>query len=564
MKNSYRIITKFSYKNKQYFIILSNENKIAYVVYENKKVITDIDKQDLNILNFVYNSLKIDKDSSIELGTKELYGKKFEFFYDINKKLYYWCEIINNKRKLADEEDNQKLNFRYNNMPIVLYNNQESENSENQGNNKKKSFINRLLTYKDRTLLVLVAAGISLNLISRCSFAKDEYNPRQEGMQSSFGITEQYELDLFKKKEKFDYGKIQKAIEDNQNLSNGEKEIINKLKFVFDENYEYMDLDLIIKRLSDLKIEYIEEENENSQVTAAYYINKNVIQIYKATDLENADLTDLVHEILHVFQASNTNRLTLELSNELTTREVLRRLNEEGLIEENYQFLNSINEYSNYGKGYEPCIRAEYLLANILPRDVIKAYQFKPEDAILLAALLNITEESEQKESKQDSLNRACDLLDSIDELVTYDESGNIKISYTDEKYKRIYDQINYYYKIENGITMEESLKADIFKYDARYSNVQYGTSEESIQAAEITFIDYIRDKGATSTVFGMDRYVLPKTYLSDEHKNPIIMFKVPLEDERVEKIEITEDLEKKYRDNYKKCKELRWGYNRD
>ena len=61
-----------------------------------------------------------------------------------------------------------------------------------------------------------------------------------------------------------------------------------------------------------------------------------------------------------------------------------------------------------------------------------------------------------------------------------------------------------------------------------------------------------------------MDRYVLPKTYLSDEHKNPIIMFKVPLEDERVEKIEITEDLEKKYRDNYKKCKELRWGYNRD
>ena len=342
------------------------------------------------------------------------------------------------------------------------------------------------------------------------------------------------------------------------------QEIINKLKFVFDENYEYMDLDLIIKRLSDLKIEYIEEENENSQVTAAYYINKNVIQIYKATDLENADLTDLVHEILHVFQASNTNRLTLELSNELTTREVLRRLNEEGLIEENYQFLNSINEYSNYGKGYEPCIRAEYLLANILPRDVIKAYQFKPEDAILLAALLNITEESEQKESKQDSLNRACDLLDSIDELVTYDESGNIKISYTDEKYKRIYDKINYYYKIENGITMEESLKADIFKYDARYSNVQYGTSEESIQAAEITFIDYIRDNGATSTVFGMDRYVLPKTYLSDEHKNPIIMFKVPLEDERVEKIEITEDLEKKYRDNYKKCKELRWGYNRD
>ena len=158
--------------------------------------------------------------------------------------------------------------------------------------------------------------------------------------QSSFGITEQYELDLFKKREKFDYGKIQKAIEDNQNLSNGEKEIINKLKFVFDENYEYMDLDLIIKRLSDLKIEYIEEENENSQVTAAYYINKNVIQIYKATDLENADLTDLVHEILHVFQASNTNRLTLELSNELTTREVLRRLNEEGLIEENYQFLD--------------------------------------------------------------------------------------------------------------------------------------------------------------------------------------------------------------------------------
>ena len=116
---------------------------------------------------------------------------------------------------------------------------------------------------------------------------------------------------------------------------------------------------------------------------------------------------------------------------------------------------------------------------------------------------------------------------------------------------------------------MEESLKADIFKYDCKNHSPAVGTScgttsEESIQAAEITFIDYIRNNGATSTVFGMDRYVLPKTCLSDEHKNPIIMFKVPLEDERVEKIEITEDLEKKYRDNYKKCKELRWGYNRD
>ena len=40
-------------------------------------------------------------------------------------------------------------------------------------------------------------------------------------------------------------------------LSNGEKEIINKLKFVFDENYEYMDLDLIIWLLLGMSLKLI-------------------------------------------------------------------------------------------------------------------------------------------------------------------------------------------------------------------------------------------------------------------------------------------------------------------
>lgn len=559
MKYSYRLIAKFNYNNMLYLIILVNKNKLIYAIYKDKKLNIKISKQDLYIFNLVYKSLKIDTDKSISLGIKEIEGKSFDIFYDKKLCLYYWYEVKFNKKYESNFKDNCKLNFRYNNIPTVYYNN--VKNNGKGDNEDKNRFINRIVKFGKKVLFVSVIAGLSFTTLANCSIANEigtnapEYNKQNSSLKL-------YTSDIMNQR-KYKFDDIKKAIKTNPNLTASEKEFINKLKFVFDENHEYMDLDLIINRLSTLHIEYIKEMNDNVQIVAQYNIKENKIILYNTENFEDVELSYFVHEIFHVFQSYAINRLSLELTNELTTREVLRRMNEMGFIEDNKQFLNSLQKYSNYGNGYEPCMRAEYLLANILPKEVIQAYQFGCTDDILVNALLEIDGKKSSSESNEQMEQRAYKLLDCIDDLMEIDENGNTYIDYTNEKYKKIYNQIDYYYKKKNGINMEESLKSDIFKYDFKYICIDYGTSEESIKAGEKTLLDEIPDEMYNieyKVAYDFYKYVLPKTYLSDIYPNPIVILGYP---EAME-IEITDELDNKYKENYKMYKEESKQINKD
>lgn len=551
MKYSYRLIAKFNYNNMLYLIILVNKNKLIYAVYKDKKLSIKISRQDLYIFNLVYKSLKINTDKSISLGIKEIDGKSFDIFYDKESCLHYWYEVKFNKKYESDFKDNCKLNFKYNNIPTVYYNNvEETGKGDNEGKNR---FINRIVKLGKKTLLVSVIAGLSFTTLAKCSVAnKIDTNTTQYNIQNS--DFELYSPEVINQR-KYKFKDIKKAIKSNPNLTDSEKEFIYKFEFVFDENYKYMDLDLIIDRLSTLEIEYIKDLNNSIQIVGLYDINKNKIILYNTENFEKADLSHFTHEILHVFQPYAINRLSLELSNELTTREILRRMNEMELIENNKQFLNNLKKYSDYGNGYEPCMRVEYLLANILPKEVIQEYQFGCTDDILVNALLEIDGKKLNSEPNEQMEQRAYKLLDCIDDLKKTDENGNTDLDYSDEKYKKIYNQIDYYYKKKNGINMEETLKSDIFKYDFKYICVDYGTSEESIKAGEKTLLDEIPTEMyniENKIIYDFYKYVLPKTYLSDVHPNPIVILGTP---EAME-IEITDELDNKYKENYKMYKE--------
>lgn len=559
MKYSYRLIAKFNYNNMLYLIILVNKNKLIYAIYKDKKLNIKISKQDLYIFNLVYKSLKIDTDKSISLGIKEIEGKSFDIFYDKKLCLHYWYEVKFNRKYESNFKDNCKLNFRYNNIPTVYYNN--VKNNGKGDNEDKNRFINRIVKFGKKALFVSVIAGLSFTTLANCSIANEigTNAPEYNNQNSSLKL---YTSEIMNQR-KYKFDDIKKAIKTNPNLTASEKEFINKLKFVFDENHEYMDLDLIIDRLSTLHIEYIKEMNDNVQIVAQYNIKENKIILYNTENFEDVELSYFVHEVFHVFQSYAINRLSLELTNELTTREVLRRMNEMGFIEDNKQFLNSLEKYSNYGNGYEPCMRAEYLLANILPKEVIQAYQFGCTDDILVNALLEIDGKKSSSESNEQMEQRAYKLLDCIDDLMEIDENGNTYIDYTNEKYKKIYNQIDYYYKKKNGINMEESLKSDIFKYDFKYICIDYGTSEESIKAGEKTLLDEIPDEMYNieyKVAYDFYKYVLPKTYLSDIYPNPIVILGYP---EAME-IEITDELDNKYKENYKMYKEESKQINKD
>lgn len=565
MKYSYKLIAKFDYNDKQYLIILVNKKKIVYAIYKDKILSLEISRHDLDIFNFVYRSLKIDTNKSINLGIKEIDGKKFDIFYDKEVCLHYWYEIRSNKRYEANFNDNSKLNFKYNNIPTVYYKNIEELDNIDTENNKNaenilednNKFINRVVKLGKKALFVMVSAGISFTAIANLSIANQYYDSKSEiteyGVENArFGQLNSFEII---NQEKYDFDEIKKVIKDNKNLTDSEKEFLYKLKFVFDENYKYMNLELILDRLSGLEIEYIKDNNESRQIVGMYCINGNKIKLYGTESFEDASLSTFLHEFFHVLQEHGTNRLTLELTNELTTREVLRRMNEMGLIEDDEQFLNNLKKYSNYGNGYEPCMRVEYLLANLLSKETIQAYQFGSTDDILVNALLDIDASSSNSKVNKEMEERVYKLLESIDDLLKYDENGNKDIDYTDEKYADIYNQIDYYYKAKNGISMEETLKSDIFKYDFKYISVDYGTSEESIKAGEKTLLDEVPAEmydAEDKVILDTYKYVLPKTYLSDIHPNAIIMLGFP---ETIE-IEITDELDNKYKENYKMYQE--------
>ena len=141
---------------------------------------------------------------------------------------------------------------------------------------------------------------------------------------------------------------------------------------------------------------------------------------------------------------------------------------------------------------------------------------------------------------------RAIQLLESINSLVDRDENGYNNIVYSQNKYNYIYDQIDHYYKKEHGKSMKESLSADIVKYDIAYNNWDPRTPEY------MATLGIVKEEAEKQTHdpfarFGEKKYVLPKSYFSDEYENPIIMFDSP----QYVEVEITPELDEKYEKEY-------------
>lgn len=561
MKYSYKLVAKFDYNNKKYFII-QIKNKIVYAILKDSYLTIELSEEDLYIFKHVHSFLRIDTKTSVNLGIKKMRNKKFEVFYDPKTSLHYWYEIKDNNRMEATNKDNYMLNYLYNHVPTVIHTELNHKEVNNITNNRNR-FIKRIISVGKKVLVVFLLAETSLINLSSCSIANkiqdndivsfstqkefDEFNSQFKEKYND----EDYENAIVKmdrQSREYNYDEIKNTIENNSNLQNSEKEFLYKLKFMFDENYEYMDLDIILERLSKLKITYVDGKNINEQIAGTYNIVENEIIIYDAKDFESSELDVTLHEILHVFQTYNTGRLTKELSNELTTREVLRRMNEMGLIEDKTIFENELGEYSKYGSGYGTCMRVEYLLANLMTQEEMQDYQFYSNDDVIVNALTRIEEEALGDISKEEIDERAYNLLYAIDSIRTYNENGDIQLVYDEEKYEDIYNQIDYYYIKLNGKSMKESLTADLFRYDKTYPILKIsGADYEAVEKTLLDTIDPELNKSYGECKFGWYRYVLPKTYLSDVHPNPIIMFNSPA----IVKIEITDELEDIYKQNY-------------
>ena len=514
MKNKYEPIAMFNYSNNKYCIILINDI-IHFVKYKNKKITMELSNSELELSIKVYNTIKICKDNLITLGRQHLYGKEYEIYYDYKNKLHCWHRIINNKICPTSIEDNCRLNLKYNNINLVrnyddveIFDWKEEERKEEERKKAEKlkkelqrKQIRRIITVGGKTLIITVFAGVNLLNLSNKSIPqkfKDKTVDNKQSQDIELKSAKQEDAEVQKYKNRaYDYEKIKSAIDSNSNLSDSEKNFISKIKFYFDENYQYMDIDKIIERLSSLKIKYVEGECENTEIKGTYSIENNIITMYNAKCFDEVDLSVYTHELLHVLQMSNSDRLTVELTNELASREILRRLDEQGLIENSSIFENGLGKHSNYGTGYDPCMKVEYLLASLLTQEQIKLYQCLTDEDVIVDALMEIDSKCDTQEANVEKRINAVNLLDKIDSLREYNDKGEAKIAYTEEKYKEIYDMIDSYYMKKYNKSIEESFSVGIENFDSRYIGYR-SFSDVECNATFITLVnqvDYERRK---------------------------------------------------------------------
>ena len=601
MNKSYMPVAMFSYKGNKYCIALAGNN-ICYFKYKNNKMNSAFSDEEIKLFLAVHNSLKINVKNSISLGRKYIDNKQFEIFYDIKKDLHYWYKIENNTRCKTTEEENSKLNHLYNNTRAILASKDveiydwANEEEEQQGlgyrqyaleqkqqeleqkqqelelkqkeleikqqkfdKKKKSNKITRAINTGKATLFITLFAGINLITYSNSTIAvtikdkiRDIIGIEQQDLSKEDSI--EALLEQFAKRP-YNYEEVEQAIDSNTNLTVQEKDFIKKMKFVFDENHQYMNMDQVIERLSTLEIEYDENGYVNPEIHGLYHVDKNKICIYYAKNFEEASLNVVVHELMHVLQMSTSNRFTMELSNELFARETLRKMDELGLIENTKEFENSLGEKSIYGLGYNSCMPVEYLLAELLTPEQRKIYQFTTSQDVIIGALEKIDSEGVEYEKlsyqEQVMQYRVILLLNAIDSLIEETEDGTYKMQYTSEKYEYISSILDGYYQKKYGKGVKEFLNQQIIGID-RYnvSNTEY--DDVTSNAIFFSIVEKIEseiedeDKSAYYYIqrnFGKNSYVLPKTYFSDDHENTILMLETP----DIKIIEIDENMEKLY-----------------
>lgn len=528
------IIAYFKYKDINYYIAKYN-NKILFFKNNNQSINVNLSKIEQSIVMNVYKQIIATPMTSVFLKNIEVNENKYSLYIDRNNSTYYWLPL----KGLYNKKDNIFLNFKYNHNTGILYNDLVDENKEN------SKFIKKFIKIGSTVSLVLVSAAISANLFIGQIIPNGEITLSQ----NSYSYSEKYSSP---REYNYDYSEIELAIKNNPNLSEEEKAYINSLKFIFDENHQYMNLDLIRTRLSTLKIIYAPlEDNVNGRYNSFH----NEITL-DYNDFESSKKSVLIHELLHVFQRHGKHFI-LELTNEFFTREAVAYLYHNNLIDKeeflSYETRKSIsngtyikptteeewlylmNSDQGFGNGYNDFVGIHYVLAEILPEEVIREYQFNPSNIDLLAVSLASIEVGRDNVDNND-IEKAYQLLEAINSLRTYDPETD---KYTYEKDpKDILEKLDYYYQKAKNISMYDDINLI-----APLKDTIPSFSEDSNYIKVLNTKEFIEDELNTTQYC-----IFPKTTLSDSRASTLILYFDRTDGKLEEKIqEVNEDLSKRY-----------------
>lgn len=384
------LIIKFEYDAKQFNIYLKENKAIYWRIVENENI-REPNLYEKDIFGYVLKSLLVNPSGSRFFRREKVFESIVDIYFDYDKRIYFWD--IN-----VDSKISSFLNLKYNNA-IECLNNLDEENGNsikqyyfNNVQKESENYFKRIIpsSTKDSLIKVFISASLSLAFfLNFFNYGNTGYkyievidgngNPQivryvDDNNENSGILKTLFEGDSSEDESiEYNYQLIENIIKDNPNIGTSEKTfILNNFRFVFDEYHQYMDLGLILYRLQNLKIEYHEEQNINnnpdgqlrSVIAGEYRVFDDKIVIYGASSFDNADKPALLHEFFHVLQlgAINDNSKLFELSNQVFTEEAMWRGN--------------IVKNGSQTFGYRNTKYIYYALAKLVPKDVLKKFQF--------------------------------------------------------------------------------------------------------------------------------------------------------------------------------------------
>ena len=221
---------------------------------------------------------------------------------------------------------------------------------------------------------------------------------------------------------------LSESINNNKNLTQDEKRLIENYLWVFAENKKYLDIEYISNMFRDLKIIYTDKKNS---INGKYNSEKNTLYFYGVSSISDLNTITWTHELFHTMQKNRYKNNNLFLTETVNT-----------IFNEEY---NGIYENSIYDNYYF----YTKMLIEIIGSEPFKKYQgYNSLDPITI-------ELSKIYGNKNDALK----LLYDLDKMkILYDNLNYENKQAIIKLEKRIVNSINNYYYHKYGINMEEDL----------------------------------------------------------------------------------------------------------
>ena len=300
---------------------------------------------------------------------------------------------------------------------------------------------------------------------------------------------------------------------------------------------------MVKAKLQTLKIRYgVNLQSAN----ASYNLLENEICI-EAESFDSTNKATFLHEFLHSLQSSG-NPFIGELSTEFFTIESMIRMYKEGIVEKEFflsQYakgelekgtikLNDENAWLEYlinngrfSSGYQGYVNAYIILADLLPEEALRNYQFNPKQIEILSnALVEIDKNTSNKETS------AYQLIDSINSLRVYSQENNT-YNYSRDL-STCYEMLNYYFTQTKNISIEQDI----------YSSLLIQLESKLQHNLDINPLRYLNDNHELGVIGEM----IPKTKLSNACERGIFVYYD--RESKLQLMDFSEELKNEYIEN--------------